>query len=430
MTIYNIADVLNCIFGAIMMNILIDTFFKKRETLSLMTYRIGTVVLAVLMYLSNNLFIFGMLNAVFMTLAIFLFSLSYEGKISRKAIISVFGFLLMGIVEIITLFLITIILNITVAEALDNQTYRLLGIVISKMLTFMVLSILHLKLKEDKIQVDTSYWVFFVLIFINSIVTVFLIFKLSYDIKTTYMYNLSVLCSFGLLFSTFFSLYLYNSLAKQSKIIIRQQQFESQMKSQSKHFGEILVTQNQIKKFKHDINNHLIAISGYFKSGDCLGGINYIDSISNIVANSNETIETGNIALDTIINSKKALAENKNIRFTVNMQIPEQLSIDSTDVCVIFGNALDNAIEASEKCTLNNRWITLSIIYDRGSILCKIANAAPLKRNKMLKTTKSDKNSHGYGVENIKMVLAKYNSILKIRQTDTEFTLSFIIFVG
>lgn len=429
MNIYDIADILNCIWVAIMMNILIDTFLNKRESISLLAYHIGVIILSVLMYLSNHLFIFDIPNAVFMTLSIFFFSLIYYGKISTKAIISVFGFLLLGVVEIITLFFITIILNITVAEAIDIQSYRLLGIIISKTLTFLILNILHFKFKEDKIRLGTSYWILFGVMFTNSIVIVFLIFKLSYDIKITYLYNLSILCSFGLLFSTFCSLYLYKHLAKQSEIIIKQQQFESQMKLQSKHFSEILVTQKQIKKFKHDIKNHLLAINGYFKEGDCLGGINYIDTISRIVTNSGQSIETGNIVLDTIINSKKALAENKNIKFTVNVQVPEQLPIDSTDVCVIFGNALDNAIEASEKADTDNKWIKLSIIYDGCSIICKIVNTASSKRNKTFKTTKNNKSNHGYGIENIKMSLGKYNSTMKISQSNTEFALSFIIFL-
>ena len=61
------------------------------------------------------------------------------------------------------------------------------------------------------------------------------------------MYNLSVLCSFGLLFSTFFVLYLYEHLAEQSEIIHNQQKYEQHLKEQVKHLDEILVAQKQLK---------------------------------------------------------------------------------------------------------------------------------------------------------------------------------------
>lgn len=431
MTIYTVADLLNGLFVAIMMSMLLDCFCSKREEFSEWLYIIGIIVLAGLMDLSNYVFGSGILNAVGLALSIFIVSNLYKGNIQTKSVISVLGVLLIVAVELVILFPITIIYGVTVAEVVDTPSLRLLGIIVSKMATFIVVKIICSRMKKRNSYLGVTYWVLFCLIFSISIVAVFLIFKLSYDIKVAYLYNLSVLCSFGLLFSAFFALYLYEHLVEQTELMNKQRQFEQQVQSQAKHLDEILIVQNQLKKFRHDFLQHLIALSGYFDSEDCGGGLKYIESLSSIINESRKIVDTGNTALDTIINTKKVMAESKNIDFTERLQIPENLSIDAADICIIFGNALDNAIEACERTQSIDKKIKLTIIYEDNSIFCKIVNTASKNKNKkgLTETSKRDKSNHGFGLENIRTALAKYNAIPEITQTETEFTIKFLIFV-
>ena len=111
---------------------------------------------------------------------------------------------------------------------------------------------------------------------------------------------------------------------------------------------EILVMQKQIKKFRHDSSHHFTALKGYFINNQNQEGLTYIEKLNNDFEQG-KIVDTGNTAFDAIISSKKALAESKNIKFVTRIQIPEMLELDAVDLCVIFGNALDNAIEACEK---------------------------------------------------------------------------------
>lgn len=154
-------------------------------------------------------------------------------------------------------------------------------------------------------------------------------------------------------------------------------------------------------------------------------GLAYIEKINDNLEHT-EIVDTGNTAFDAIISTKKALAESKNIEFTIQIQIPEKLKVDAVDLCVIFGNSLDNAIEACEKLE-NHRMINVSAIYDDCQLICKITNTA-LTSTSDLQTTKADKVNHGFGLENIKQALSKYNHVLKIDQSDNKFVLSFVIF--
>lgn len=427
MTIYTIADILTCIFEAIIIFILFETFCIRKSHLSNWIYILGIGILTILFLMSNHLFNFGSLNAVGMALSIFIVSFLYGGLVRNKIMIAVFSILFIAIIEIIVMFLITIILGITAYEAVENLSFRLLGIIISKMTTFAIVNVIRIKLKQQELQISKTYWILFFLIFISSHMAVFLIFKLSYDLKETYMNTLSILCSVGLLFSTLFSLYLYEHLAKQAETINRQRQFEQHLNAQAKHLDEILVAQNQIKKFKHDFNHHLIALKGYFDSRDCSQGLAYINNL-NIIFDHGYEIKTGNTVLDAILSTKKSIADSKNIKFTTKIQIPEKIAVDAIDLCIIFGNALDNAIEACEKMLIDHRYISVVILSKGESIFCKITNTAPKMKNRTLITSKKDKSNHGFGLQNINLALEKYGSTPTITYLDTEYILKFVLF--
>lgn len=425
MTIYTVADILTCVFEAIMMFMLLETFCTRREALSKWVYIWGTIALAACIYLSNVIFNFSMLNMTAMAAFVFLASFLYITGIKTRIFTAVIGLLFLAVIEIVVLFLLTIIYGVTVAEIVNSPSYRLLGMIVSKMLTFAVIEIIHIRMKGHESRMGTSFWVLFFLIFAGAHLAVFLIFRLSYNLENSYLYNLSVLCAFALLFSTFFSLYLYEHITTQTEEIHRHRQFAEHMKSQTKHLDEILLAQTQMKKFRHDMVQHFVALTGYLRKSDCGSALAYIEDLRGTVAQSREgNIETGNVALDAIINTKRAMAENKGIRFVCKMQVPENLAVDATDICIIFGNALDNAIEACEKVQGRERKIELGLIYDNDTVFCKLSNSAN-REKRFPETTKPDRKNHGFGVQNITAALEKYGGIPHFTQTDTEFILKF-----
>ena len=77
-------------------------------------------------------------------------------------------------------------------------------------------------------------------------------------------------------------------------------------------------------------------------------------------------------AVDALVNYKYLLAVQKNIEMQVEICIPEELNVDTADLCIILGNLLDNAIEAAEKCEKEKR-IRLKILYGNRNIRIEIA---------------------------------------------------------
>ena len=243
------------------------------------------------------------------------------------------------------------------------------------------------------------------------------------------MYIFAAICSFCLLANTFFALYLDEHMAMQAEIIRVQQQYEQNLKMELRHFDEMAVAQRQLKKFKHDFKNYVIGLGAYIDRNNVPGASEYLDSMKEKFAPGNTIVETGNPALDAMLSTKKAVADSKNIDFNTRIQIPENLNINSADLCVIFGNALDNAIEACERTKRADAVIDVDIAYNANVLYCKIINTSPLPEENKRKTSKTDKFNHGFGLENIKTALSKYRSEPAITHFGDKFTLSFIVFI-
>lgn len=423
-----ITIIISSIVESITSCMLIKTYMKDREYVHNRWIHVSAIIiLAGMIALSNNFFRYGVYNAIGMIASVFIISYVYQGKTIVRLVLSVSSVCLAGLSEIITLFALSFFMKVSTAAIVNSDTTKLLGTVLSKTLSYAIVKCICMKSNSNVKQTPT-YWTMYFIIFSTALLTVFAFFHLSYSNHNASINNLAIICSIGLLFSVCFTLYLYESMLKQAEQLGRQKALEEQMKAQTKHIDEILLTQTQLKKVRHDLKNHYIALKAFFKNQDYENGIKYLNGIGNYTFENKNEIDTGNLTLDAILNSKKNLAESKQIPFRYNLHIPEHIDMEPEDISIIFGNALDNAIEENEKLPLEDRYINISLVYDT-SLICKISNACRCKKINILKTSKTDKSNHGFGIENIKSALEKYNGIINIEQTNNEFYVKLYMFL-
>ena len=155
MTIYNVADMLTGLIESILLFRLYETFCDKRNNFSPWIYGVGIFTLTIMINLSNIIFSYGILNAVSMAVSFFAASILFRGKLSSKIMVPLLTIVLIGIMEIIILFGITLVYGITVSVVVNTPLYRLLGIIVSKMLTLFIVNIIHIKFKEKSFYIDT-----------------------------------------------------------------------------------------------------------------------------------------------------------------------------------------------------------------------------------------------------------------------------------
>ncbi|WP_343009228.1 ATP-binding protein, partial [Blautia obeum] len=140
---------------------------------------------------------------------------------------------------------------------------------------------------------------------------------------------------------------------------------------------------------------------------------------------------TGNKTLDIILGEKIYLCKKYNIEFEDNINISKLKFIQNIDICAIFANALDNAIEAC--MNIDNeieKRIEVKATYINGFAIIKFINT---KVNDIkfidnrIQTSKDDNKIHGIGLASIKYIVSKYDGEAIANYSDNEFILKIMI---
>lgn len=117
---------------------------------------------------------------------------------------------------------------------------------------------------------------------------------------------------------------------------------------QKNYYEELEHNQNQIRKFRHDMNNHLSVVGTLLDKGNLSEAKEYFSNISGYMQTANRKF-CQNSVVNAVINAKYQMMTNASIATFLNIDINKMLSIDDVSLCTIFANTLDNAIEACKK---------------------------------------------------------------------------------
>lgn len=428
MSVYEWSNVLSAFANALAFFLIFEAFLVRRKSFTTVVYIVGWLCLAGAIIVCNHFLLFSFVNILVIMGAALLAAMLYVGEIWKKALSSVCVSLICIMAEILTANILRLIFPLPLEQLILIPSYRMLGVLLSALAELAVCNVIRVRRQHKNDQLGKTYWLLFLLLFFNFCVVAFLMFRLPLSVETATTSAEAVFSSVGLLFSIGVSLYLYERQTAQSAAIQAQKHHELQMESQLKHLDDILAKQNELRSFKHDISNKMTALEGYLEAGDTHGALTFMRTLTHRLETIAPMLDTGNTALDATLSTKKTLAENKGIDFTMTIHVQENLPIAPEDICTIFGNALDNAIEACQRLDENQqKSIDISLVQLDTVLLCKIINTAPEQTGNDLSTSKKDTENHGFGLANLRESLAKYDSVPEIEWQQGKFSLSFVL---
>ena len=220
----------------------------------------------------------------------------------------------------------------------------------------------------------------------------------------------------------------------------RQREMESEIARLKQEQAEIVERDYQAlrrtyegnAKLYHDLHNHIEAIYQCLLQGDTEEAARYCEDLRTPVREISQTVWTGDKALDYLISSKLALAEQEHIKTKVNIEYPHNTNIRSVDLTTILGNLLDNALEAAQAAPDGLRFLNLTIRRINAMLIIKVENGYghDLKREDgKLLTTKSNRAFHGWGLKSVQTAADRYDGTISTDDKDGIFqsvvTLSF-----
>lgn len=118
------------------------------------------------------------------------------------------------------------------------------------------------------------------------------------------------------------------------------------VQAQRTYVAEAQARYEKTRSFRHDLQNHLSVLDGLLSAGRTEEARRYLGKLKAASEALAPPCRTGDAAVDALLGEKLALAEARGIPADVSLRLPEEGALDSLDLCVIFANALDNALQA------------------------------------------------------------------------------------
>lgn len=183
------------------------------------------------------------------------------------------------------------------------------------------------------------------------------------------------------------------------------------------YYDEINRRYTESRKIRHDIANHLLAISALIESGKTDEARRYIGEVSEANDLAAMPVKTGASVLDALLYKKTEQAKESGITLRIEVNCPlGDTSVSNYDLCSVFGNILDNALEAVQPLE-DDRKIDVLIEkqLDMLYISCENPFSGEIRtRGERILTAKSDASLHGYGIGRVKDIAHKHGGDVKI----------------
>lgn len=212
------------------------------------------------------------------------------------------------------------------------------------------------------------------------------------------------------------TLYAYRQLCRSLQAQAEIQSLTQAVQAQKIYITEAQMRYQQTKAFRHDIKNHLSVLNGLLKSKKLDESIAYLQKLETASASLSFPYQTGNPVVDILLGEKLGLAKTDGITAEVSLLLPDPCGINDFDLCVIFANALDNAIHA---CQSVKETKLIRIIGERQGDFYMLA----------FQNTCSDEPMPppGTGLSNINFVAEKYHGAVLTEKTNRHFSLNVLL---
>ena len=224
---------------------------------------------------------------------------------------------------------------------------------------------------------------------------------------------------------------LYSMLAQISRLQRREYEhklFEEKSVLDSTRYEETTAIWNNVRSIQHDMKQHFSLISAQLDEGKVDESREYLRKLLPEIESMGRVIRSDNKTIDYIINSK--LASLKDTQIVISGLIADFSDIEDRDLACLFGNILDNAVEAISE--LEEKRIEILFSVENASRMVIIKNTigkSVLKVNPGLKSTKKDGSAHGYGHKIVEKIVKDHRGMIDYFEEDDMFGVQ-IIFPG
>lgn len=364
------------------------------------------------------------INIFFMIL---LGSVSFNATLKHKCIFSALLCLIWMVIEVL-------ISSLLYSYGLSGDEGYTLGSFISKLCMLMFpYCTEHFLHKNKRNDISTRYFMIILIIPMTSIYMMHNILFFSHN-HPEYSHFTTFSCILLLLVS-YVIFYVYDWMMRDSEIQEENRLYSQQLKLCTQQAQERESYYLDLRRIRHDLKNHLYAILGMLESNDIEGSKKYIESLldSGINSNIKDLSKSGNIIVDSLVNYKLSKAKQYGIDCNTNIFLPAELPFESVHLTIIYGNLLENAIEACLKLDDAKKYIELDTYYAKDVLFITVKNPyiGNYKRDvhgKFISTKNENLSWHGLGLSSVEQAVSHYHGELEINTDHNVFQVVIVMY--
>lgn len=181
----------------------------------------------------------------------------------------------------------------------------------------------------------------------------------------------------------------------------------------------------------HEYKNQIVCMDMLMKKKDYSKLEDYIGNISDGLDAQLDMVDTNNDVVNAILNAKYYEAIKNDVLFVLKINDLSDIKVSDEDIVTILSNLLDNAIEAAKQCDVGKRTVKIKLLSEDDVLTIAVSNTYKtepmLTEDGYIRTTKNNKEEHGWGIRNIVATLEKYDAEYIIDYKNGEFVFSIMM---
>lgn len=306
--------------------------------------------------------------------------------------------------------------QINVADNTDTFTGYLIGM-FSQVLIFLFIIWFRSNFGLEKDYAMTGIqWIKFMVVPIFSVITI-LAFVQYFDANMTYgQKNTILFVVFGLALMNLFVLHLVLDVIWRENERKKEELMSGNLQQTEKLYVQARKQYEELLRQRHDYRNQMLVIQSLLENGEYDRIRKYIGKYC-VETEGGEWFDTNHSVVNAILNIKYMDALSRKILMVVQFNDLSKIPLEDRDIISVFSNLLDNAIEASEKCTEKSPWIKVKFVVEEKRMLLAVSNMWNGRlqwHNGRILSSKKDETNHGYGMENVKRIVEKNHGFFTV----------------
>lgn len=357
----------------------------------------------------------------------------FEGHFLIRTISGLFYVTFGSITEVFTVVMLSLIFKTKIIGDVDEISFYVLGMFVSKLIMLMLIRFFLIFIKKKDNSISIKYLGLMITIpGVSIYITIHYLYQYMNVSSNTISTFIAIV---GILYINLIVFGLFDGIVKKVEENNRYRFANQQLILQQEHYKSIMDGHQIVRGLWHDMKNNLISVYSHIEKQEYKSAKENVESIQSELQDAMKGIITGNTVIDAILASKIRDTKDCGINIKNNIIVQDHIPIHSMDLCMILGNALDNAIEACERIKDKEieKHIEVMMRQENGSLFLSITNPVDIKTLKIKNgkfissKTRAIRQEHGYGLYNIERAVKKNSGNVKTYIDEDKFYLDVIV---